>query len=121
VVVEEAAAVESGREHRKRADPGSRDGEPVASRNRPEEKSESREDDQQAQHRMEHEPDRWAVEDRPGHALGDAAEVLGRVGAGVVGRNLDEEIGRHAEHELDHQRDQRGQIGLAQPARHPGQ
>jgi hypothetical protein len=44
-----------------------------------------------------------AVQDRPGHALSNAAEVFGRVGAGVVSRNVDEEVERHAQQELDQQ------------------
>ena len=50
-----------------------------------------------------------SVQDGPGHALGDAAEVLRWVGAGMVGGDLHEQVDRHAEQELDDQHHQRGQ------------
>ncbi|MEO8744538.1 MAG: hypothetical protein ABI334_03140 [Candidatus Dormiibacterota bacterium] len=47
------------------------------------------------------------MKDRPRHALRHAAEVFRRLGAGMVLGNVDEEVRRHAEQELDDEHDHR--------------
>jgi hypothetical protein len=56
-----------------------------------------------------------AVQDGPGDALRHPAEVFRRIRAGVIRRDRDEEVDRHAQQELDDQQDQ----GVKELVAHP--
>jgi len=71
-------------------------------------------DEYQAKARVDDE-EHMAVQDRPRDALDDAAEVFGRIRAGMIRRDGDEEVDRHPEQELDQEEDLDGEELVAQP------
>src|SRR4029077_359800 len=100
VIVEIAAPVESREEDCDRADARADDDSPGPRSDRPGEQSEAGDYHEKAKRGVEDQQE-VPVEERPGDALGDTAEVLGRAGARMISGHGDEEVHGHPEEELD--------------------
>ncbi|MGH7920635.1 MAG: MarR family winged helix-turn-helix transcriptional regulator [Candidatus Dormibacteraceae bacterium] len=121
VVVEEAAAIETGTQDADQAQDRDDDSSPYSRKNRRDKHQQDEQGQEESQRGVYLQPNEAAFGHRPIHTPYNTSEVLGRLGPRMVGGNIDEQVESHAEQELhDEEKERSPEQRALQPPARPG-